>query len=72
MLQFSHPINSLLNILGEDAAKVKGDRKALPVTPRSEKKMAMGRGLQPRLNCNQRIVNYSYQANRGGQIGSRE
>ena len=28
------------------------DRKALPVTPRSEKKMEMGRGLQPRLNCN--------------------
>ena len=30
---------------------MKGDRKALPVTPQSEEKMEMGRGLQPRLNC---------------------
>ena len=44
-LHFSRSINSLLNIFGEDAAKVKGGRKALPVTPQSEKKMEMGRGL---------------------------
>ena len=31
---------------------MKGDRKALPVTPQSEEKMKIGRGLQPRLNCN--------------------
>ena len=32
---------------------MKGDRKALPVTPQSEEKMEMGRGLQPRLNCSE-------------------